>query len=76
MEANQEGGSISRPPKLDGSNYPYWKACMIAFLKSVDSRTWKSVSVDGHHPLLSLLKEKSRLSNLKSTGSLQRMNWH
>ncbi|GAA0187607.1 hypothetical protein LIER_34895 [Lithospermum erythrorhizon] len=50
MEANQEGGSISRPPKLDGSNYPYWKAHMTAFLKSVDSRTWKSVLRGWAHP--------------------------
>ncbi|GAA0155528.1 hypothetical protein LIER_13237 [Lithospermum erythrorhizon] len=32
MEGNQEGSSISCPPRLDGTNYHYWKAKMIAFL--------------------------------------------
>ncbi|GAA0162920.1 hypothetical protein LIER_18911 [Lithospermum erythrorhizon] len=43
MEPYKEGGSITRSPQLDGKNYPYWKARMTAFLKSVDSKTWKSV---------------------------------
>ncbi|GAA0144460.1 hypothetical protein LIER_35939 [Lithospermum erythrorhizon] len=43
MEASKEGRSISRPPLLHGSNYPYWKAKMTAFLKSMDSKTWKSI---------------------------------
>ncbi|GAA0158550.1 hypothetical protein LIER_15543 [Lithospermum erythrorhizon] len=33
MESFKEGGSISRPPLLDGSNYGYWKAKMTAFLQ-------------------------------------------
>ncbi|GAA0159519.1 hypothetical protein LIER_16273 [Lithospermum erythrorhizon] len=43
MEGFKERGSISRPPLLDGSKYAYWKAKMIAFLRSIDSKTWKSV---------------------------------
>ncbi|GAA0173796.1 hypothetical protein LIER_41589 [Lithospermum erythrorhizon] len=37
MEGNQEGSSISRPPRLDGTNYPYWKAKMTAFLRSEEA---------------------------------------
>ncbi|PNX99503.1 gag-protease polyprotein, partial [Trifolium pratense] len=41
---DKEGGLISRPPLLVGvSNYDYWKSRMIAFLKSMDSKTWKAV---------------------------------
>ena len=34
---DMEGGSVSRPPLLDGTNYDYWKARMMAFLRSMDS---------------------------------------
>jgi hypothetical protein len=40
---DMEGGFVNRPPLLDGSNYDYWKSRMNAFLKSIDSRTWKAV---------------------------------
>ena len=40
---NKEGGSINRPPVLDGTNYDYWKAKMTAFLRSIDNKTWKSI---------------------------------
>ena len=43
MDFVREGTSTTKPPMLDGTNYGYWKAKMIAFLKSVDSRSWKSV---------------------------------
>ncbi|GAA0187234.1 hypothetical protein LIER_34522 [Lithospermum erythrorhizon] len=43
MEGFKEGGSISRPPLFDGSNYAYWKTKMTAFLRSIDSKTWKAV---------------------------------
>ncbi|GAA0155187.1 hypothetical protein LIER_12969 [Lithospermum erythrorhizon] len=43
MDGIKEGGSITRPPVLDGTNYPYWKARMTAFLKSVDTKTWKAI---------------------------------
>ena len=43
MDSSQEGGSVNRPPVLDGTNYGYWKARMSAFMKSLDSRTWKAV---------------------------------
>ncbi|GAA0169309.1 hypothetical protein LIER_23827 [Lithospermum erythrorhizon] len=43
MEGFKEEASISRPPLLDDSNYAYWKAKMTAFLRSIDSKTSKSV---------------------------------
>lgn len=45
----REGGSTTCPPVLDGSNYSYWKARMIAFLKSLDNKTWKVV-MNGWNP--------------------------
>ena len=46
----KEGGPVNRPPILDGSNYEYWKARMVAFLKALDSRTWKAVIKGWEHP--------------------------
>ena len=43
MDSSREGGSVNRPPVLDGTNYGYWKARMSAFMKSLDIRTWKVV---------------------------------
>ncbi|GAA0148467.1 hypothetical protein LIER_44086 [Lithospermum erythrorhizon] len=43
MEGAKEGSSISRPPLLDGTNYPYWKAKMTGFLRSIDTKRWKTV---------------------------------
>ncbi|GAA0177020.1 hypothetical protein LIER_42122 [Lithospermum erythrorhizon] len=41
MKVSKEGGSITCPLLLDRTNYPYWKAKMTAFLKSVNTKTWK-----------------------------------
>ena len=38
-----EGGSITRPPLLNDSNYPYWKVRMRAFIKSQEERAWRSI---------------------------------
>jgi hypothetical protein len=43
MDNNKDGGSINRPPVLDGSNYDYWKTRMVSFLKSMDNRAWKAI---------------------------------
>ncbi|CAJ2638184.1 unnamed protein product [Trifolium pratense] len=41
---DKEGGLVTRPPLLVGaSNYDYWKSRMMAFLKQIDSKTWKAV---------------------------------
>jgi len=42
---------VNIPPLLDGSNYHYWKSRLSAFLKSIDSRTWKAVLKDWEHPV-------------------------
>ncbi|GAU16587.1 hypothetical protein TSUD_168190 [Trifolium subterraneum] len=47
---DREGGYVTRPPLLDDSNYDIWKARMIAFLKSMDNRTWKNVLKGWEHP--------------------------
>ncbi|XP_057452470.1 uncharacterized protein LOC130744299 [Lotus japonicus] len=51
MNNSKEGGSINRPPILDETNYDYWKACMVAFLKSIDSKTWKAIVKGWKHPV-------------------------
>lgn len=32
-----------KPLYLEGINYPYWKACMKAFIKAIDEKVWQSV---------------------------------
>ncbi|KAK2430380.1 hypothetical protein QL285_024221 [Trifolium repens] len=49
---DMEGGSFGRPPLLDGTNYDYWKSRMMAFLKSMDSQTWKAVIKGWEHPVM------------------------
>ncbi|XP_062103129.1 uncharacterized protein LOC133814150 [Humulus lupulus] len=44
MDMFREGRSTTRPPMLEGANYPYWKTKMRAYLKSVDERVWMTVS--------------------------------
>ncbi|XP_057452263.1 uncharacterized protein LOC130744085 [Lotus japonicus] len=51
MDNNKEGGSVHRPPILDSTNYDYWKARMIAFFRSIDSKTWKSIVKGWKHPM-------------------------
>ena len=43
---------MNRPPLLNGSNYDHWKSKMGAFLKSIDSRTWKAVLKGCDHPMI------------------------
>jgi len=48
----KEGGFVNRPPLLDGANYDYWKSRMSAYLKSIDSKTWKVVLKGWEHPVV------------------------
>jgi hypothetical protein len=50
MDNMKDGGPVNRPPVLDESNYEYWKARMIAFLKSMDNNHGRQLSKDGHIP--------------------------
>ncbi|GAA0149773.1 hypothetical protein LIER_08870 [Lithospermum erythrorhizon] len=80
MEGNQEGSSITRPPRLDGSNYPYWKAKMTAFLRSVDTRTWKAVLTGWTEPTeaneegILVVKEEQNWTNVEAEVSLGNSN--
>ncbi|MBA0674525.1 hypothetical protein Goari_016117, partial [Gossypium aridum] len=35
---------ISILPMLDGSNYAYWKACMMVFIKFMDEKEFRRIS--------------------------------
>ncbi|CAJ2637431.1 unnamed protein product [Trifolium pratense] len=62
----KEGGLVSRPPLLVGvSNYDYWKSRMIAFLKSMDSKTWKAV-LKGWDPPVVIDKDGKPTLKLKA----------
>lgn len=50
MDAIKDGSSFNRPPILYGTHYDYWKARMVAFLKSIDNKTWKVVVKGLKHP--------------------------
>jgi hypothetical protein len=52
MDNNKDRGSINRPPVLDESNYDYWKARMVAFLKSMDNKAWKAIIKGWTHPVV------------------------
>ena len=43
MDLLKEGRSVVCPPLLDGTNYGYWKACMLTFIMSMDELAWKAV---------------------------------
>lgn len=45
----KEGGFVNRPQILDGSNHEYWKARMVALIKCMDNKAWKSI-VKGWEP--------------------------
>ncbi|XXG89743.1 hypothetical protein AAC387_Pa12g1673 [Persea americana] len=47
MDIHREGILTNKPPLLDGSNYAYWKAKMVAFLKAIHLKVWKS-AVNGY----------------------------
>ena len=47
MEGKIEGGSCTRPPLLDSSNYTYWKNLTKAFITNLDA--WKII-VTGWSP--------------------------
>ena len=44
-----EGGSASRPLLLDGTNYPYWKVRMRAFIKALDEKAWRTILTGWTH---------------------------
>ena len=45
MSILSEGASISHPPLLDETNYPYWKTKTRAFIRALDVRAWRSILI-------------------------------
>ncbi|GAA0164080.1 hypothetical protein LIER_19799 [Lithospermum erythrorhizon] len=74
MEGVKEGTSITRPPQLDGTNYPYWKAKMIAFFRSIDTKTWKAILTGWTAPTQNntgvVIKEETDWTTVESKLSL------
>ena len=44
------GQSLIIPPLFDGTNYAYWKVCIIAFLQSLDEKVWQAVEISWTKP--------------------------
>jgi len=55
---------VNRLPLLDGSNFDDWKSRMSAFLKSIDSKTWKAILKGWEHPVV-LDKDGNKRDDLK-----------
>jgi len=55
---------VNIPPLLDGSNFDDWKSRMSAFLKSIDSKTWKAILKSWEHPFV-LDKDGNKTVDLK-----------
>lgn len=72
MDTIREGSSTIRPPILDGTNYTYWKVRMIAFLKSMDNKTWKAVMTGWEHPTMTDVTGKVLLKP-ESCGQMLKM---
>lgn len=52
MSFLNEGGSISCPPLLDETNYPYWKSRIWAFIRALDIKAWRSILTGWSHPTI------------------------
>ncbi|TYK26904.1 gag-proteinase polyprotein [Cucumis melo var. makuwa] len=69
MESQHEGCATNKPPLLDGTNYGYWKARMMVFLKSLDLNCWRVVMVRWQQPMKTsengVVTQKTELKWLK-----------
>jgi len=52
MDNSKKGGFINIPHVFYGTNYDYWKACMVAFLKSMDIKTRKAINKGWEYPVV------------------------
>ncbi|KAG9459211.1 hypothetical protein H6P81_003719 [Aristolochia fimbriata] len=50
----KDGGSSTRPPLLEGTNYPYWKARMTAYIKNIDEDAWLTILEGWSRPTIVL----------------------
>ncbi|XP_024018312.1 uncharacterized protein LOC112090655 [Morus notabilis] len=66
MDFLKEGGSVTCPPLLDGLNYSYWNARMMAFIKAQDEKAWRAILNGWKHPVT---KDAEGKEILKSKGS-------
>ena len=74
MDFLREGGSVQRPPLLDGTNYSYWKARMKACIKSVGEKKWKVILTGWDHPMTRNDKRESVLSP-RSSELQMKISW-
>lgn len=77
MDLLHEGGSIFRPPLLDGTNYSFWKACMRAFLKAIIEKVWTFVVYGWSPPVVTKrdVTSPKPISEL-STNEYNLANWN
>ncbi|XP_073222444.1 uncharacterized protein [Cicer arietinum] len=61
-----EGGSSSRPPYFDGTNYYHWKGKMRLFLIPQDNNMW-SVVENGNHGTYDKVEECKNSKELWDT---------
>ena len=45
-----KGQSLIIPHLFDGTNYAYWKVCIIALLQSLDEKVWQAVEIGQTKP--------------------------
>ncbi|XP_073159007.1 uncharacterized protein [Henckelia pumila] len=74
MDSGREGGSMKKPPLLDGINYPFCKARMKAFIKSVDEKSLRSIVIGWTPPMEKVGDKKEIKLKKKKTSGLQMKN--
>lgn len=52
MDNTNDGGSVNRPPILDGINYDYWNVKMVSFVKYMENKTWKAMVKGWKHTMI------------------------
>ena len=58
MNFLKEGGSVKCPPLFYGTNYPYWRARMRAFINTLDGRHGNRYLLDGVLQRKWMMKER------------------
>ena len=48
----KDGGLVNKTHVFDGTNYDYWKVMMLAFIKSLGSKTLKVVLKGWKQPII------------------------
>ena len=58
-------GSSNRPPFFNGTNFPYWKARMQAFLQAINMEVWDIVEEGYALPLTPVVGSTTGATELK-----------